>query len=692
MSYPAGLSGSIAALLLIILMLFMRSKTLESTSALEVSSLFLVVLFFTNLFRSHYNLIPFERVTSEVSALFLLLIALSRLKRLPYYITAILAPVLLLHTLIDTCGNQILFSDDHATFLYRLIMLKENFPHIPFYNPLWNAGIDERYFFATGTLNIFFLLAPFIYSLDLWQYYTLIPALILFVIVPGASYLGTRLTSGSRQAAAISAMLALSSSLGWYHWSLHYGPLGFLTTAALTPLLAALVARVLYVQHSLHPWEVLATIIVGTLVLLWSPGGIIFLPALLIGIFHCRSLLKKRYVKLILSSLFIINLPWVLVFWSASNVSNFLVKSEDIRKVQIVTEKTVQKNSPELLSQKHMPLTERIQKHLDLSTKLLNRNLQTANPIILLLAIPALFFFPAPYRILYAAMALWLLALGSIIAPLKAQLELDRMLIVLCLFLSVPIGHSIAYYITENRKRLTGRIISSFLFAFIIIGLISTAGIIRKRTAIRYTTASPMVHSLANALELFKDDGRVLFTGFVLHELEGGHLAPLTTLTKTPLIASSQVHNHWKYKDVIPSEFLGQGAEKIETYYDLLNVTALVTTDRTWRGYLESLPELYTRVWKERNFYIFKRKNHINNYFLKGRGSILEQSSNSVTLTLETTDATIKYRYFPFLKSSGCTISPAAIAEETTFITLNNCPINQPIVIESKPAYVRINS
>ena len=692
MSYPAGLIGPVAALLLIILMLFMRSRTLNITSALAISSLFLVILFFTNLFRSPYNLISFERITSEVSAIFLLLVALSRLKRLPYYVVAILAPVLLLYALFDTCGSQILFSDDHATFLYRLIMLKENFPYIPFYNPLWNAGIDERYFFATGVLNIFFLTAPFIYSLDLWQYYTLIPALILFVIVPGASYLGTRLTSGSRQAAAISTMLALSCSLGWYHWSLNYGPLGFLTTAALTPLLTALAARILSGQHSLQLWEAFATIAVGTLVLLWSPGGIVFLPALLIGIFKCRSLLKQRYIKLILTGLFIINVPWVLVFWSASNVSSFLEKTEDIRKVQVVTDNDARAVNPELLDQKDIPVIERLQNHLALSSKLLNRNLQSANPIILLLAIPALFFFPAPYRILYASMALWLLALGSIIAPLKAQLEFDRMLIVLCLFLSVPIGHAIACFIEENRKRLTGRIISSFLFAFIIIGLVSTAGILRKRTAINYSTATPLVHSLANALDSFNQDGRVLFTGFVLHELEGGHLAPLTTLTNTPLIASSQVHNHWKYRDVIPSEFLGQGPEKIEAFYDLLNVTGLVTTDRTWRGYLESLPDLYTRVWRERNFYIFKRNNHTNSYFLSGRGAVLEQNSHSVTVTLDTPDATIKFKYFPFLKASSCTISPAPVAEEITFITLNNCPINEPIVIESKPAYVRINS
>src|SRR5690606_16196480 len=121
---------------------------------------------------------------------------------------------------------------------------------IPFYNPLWNMGIDERYFFATGTLNIFFIAAPFIYLLDLWQYYTLIPVIIFFILVPLCSYLGCRMTGGSARAASIASLLALTSSLGWYQWGLFFGPLGFLTTTALTPLLAAFAARLLDPESS----------------------------------------------------------------------------------------------------------------------------------------------------------------------------------------------------------------------------------------------------------------------------------------------------------------------------------------------------------------------------------------------------------------------------------------------------------
>jgi hypothetical protein len=52
--------------------------------------------------------------------------------------------------------------DDHAMFIFRLKLLRENFPSIPFWSPLWNAGFDARDFFATGALNVFLLAAPLV--------------------------------------------------------------------------------------------------------------------------------------------------------------------------------------------------------------------------------------------------------------------------------------------------------------------------------------------------------------------------------------------------------------------------------------------------------------------------------------------------------------------------------------------------
>src|SRR5690606_34615165 len=61
---------------------------------------------------------------------------------------------------LQEAGAELLFSDDHSTFVYRLTILRDTFPYIPFYNPQWNAGLDARDSFATGVLNLFFLSMP----------------------------------------------------------------------------------------------------------------------------------------------------------------------------------------------------------------------------------------------------------------------------------------------------------------------------------------------------------------------------------------------------------------------------------------------------------------------------------------------------------------------------------------------------
>jgi len=64
---------------------------------------------------------------------------------------------------ISYADGRLLFSDDHPSFLYRLQLLMDEFPSIPFYNTEWNAGYSAREFFPSGVLNVFFLSAPILY-------------------------------------------------------------------------------------------------------------------------------------------------------------------------------------------------------------------------------------------------------------------------------------------------------------------------------------------------------------------------------------------------------------------------------------------------------------------------------------------------------------------------------------------------
>jgi len=102
------------------------------------------------------------------------------------------------------CNGRLLFSDDHPSFLYRLQLLRDHFPFIPFYNADWNAGYSAREFFPSGVLNVFFLSLPFVYgflgavtfeSLHVYSY--LIPYLFI-LLVPWSVYLAARLLPWER--------------------------------------------------------------------------------------------------------------------------------------------------------------------------------------------------------------------------------------------------------------------------------------------------------------------------------------------------------------------------------------------------------------------------------------------------------------------------------------------------------------
>ena len=141
--------------------------------------------------------------------------------------------ILLLFTgFLQTIGSEIIFSDDHAAVFYRLQLLKENFPFIPFYNPQWNAGTDARDFFATGVLNLFLLTYPLLRIFDLSSVYTLIVAIAVFGFLPLTLYLGARIAHLDRSAALISAFLGLTATALWYRWGLSYGSMGFVPTVA----------------------------------------------------------------------------------------------------------------------------------------------------------------------------------------------------------------------------------------------------------------------------------------------------------------------------------------------------------------------------------------------------------------------------------------------------------------------------
>ncbi len=609
-------------------------------------------------------------------------------------LVGLLAPLLIGLTFIHVADGRLIFSDDHPVFLFRLISLKENFPFIPFYNPLWNGGIDARDFFATGALNVFLPFWPIIRLFEVSSVYNYIVAAIVFIIGPAATYLAARLerTNGAAPqttlSPAIAALLHLTVSLLWFRWGLKYGTMGFVTAASLVPLNIVLTGIVFSTDRPLTRRLMWLTVTTMSLMVCWSLAGIVFIPCIVLAVCLVRRLWRKENIVRLAILLLVINLPWMALFWSVSNVGRF-VHAEKKAPVVATGEVGTAVAKPTGNATPAEPRAFRGKAKsfsAKESLKVLRESAVSMNPLLLAFAIPGLFLLRKPNRLLFSVTAVWLVGLGAIGAPMKPQLELDRMLLILGLIAAIPSSLAITALFERAAgptRGLLPRALGALTGGFLLTGPFVVSGVIHNRTVEQYHFADPSVTEMRDAIVTYGGSGRVLYSGFVLHEFSNGHLAPLVYMTGRPLIASSYAHDKWRYEQVFPAPFLAEKDTGIRRYLDLYNVTAVFAHERVWRDYFRARPTEFTEVWRGGRFALFTRANITPTYLLEGTGEVLTQHSNRVVFRLTTPAAVLKFNYFPFARVDGCTVTPAPVDGGLTFIRVSGCPTDRELTLQS---------
>ncbi len=656
----------------------------------------LILVFFSDWLDDTYNFFQGPAIKGELIVCFLLsYFLLTKKLQNFYYLFFIFVISLLFFSFFQISSGRLIFSDDHTAVFYRLNLLKEHFPNIPFYQPLWNAGIDARDFFSTGILNLYFLAYPLIQYFPLENTYNLIIALMIFVFLPFSTYLSARILGEEKKIGFLAITLVLCSSILWYRWALSYGSMGFVTSCCLLPLNFSLAIKICS-ESSIRLSEALFFIITFSLMLFWTPTILIFIPLIFYALFNIKEIISKKYLKTIIFSLLILNLPWIVLWLKVANVQKF-ISNENSTVIK-------RENREDISASNYLDQDSSVDRRKskgqkkDLSLKITSKALKSfatnSNPLILFLAIPGLsLLFRKNSKKVFVSTIIWLLFLGLIIAPLKPQLELERMLLIMLILLCLPVALCLNYlfeeYLENNPQKLK-KCFLAFPLSFMLCGLYSTSSIIHNRTLITYSFKDQVVDNLITAIEknARENGGRVLFSGFVLHELEQGHLAPLTYFTKVPLIASSFLHNNWSYADVIPEYYLDN--QQVEKYLDLMNAGTVLAHERNWKTYFGSKTKDYQLIIEIGRFKLFKRIGFKSNYFLEGSGKILDQNTNSVTLELNSPEAIIKFKYFPFLQADDCTLTPEELPGNIKFIKLSMCPSNKAITIKSIDGYKRI--
>ncbi len=650
-----------------------------------------------------YNLLQGPGIRGELLVVTLVLLAIPPLAlgRAVFPLLATILPLVLVANFFAESAGRIIFSDDHAAMFYRLMILHDVFPAIPSYNVLWNAGMDSREFFATGMLNLYFLSRPFFWILPAEVAYNATLTAIVFVLLPLCSAVAVRLVGGSRTAVSAAALLSVASSLVWYRWCFKYGALGFVTSAALLPLNFALLLRVARGEDRAVKWWIVCGAVASlTLMLFWSMMAAVLPPLGIYLLLKLRELLIHQWVRRALLALLLINIPWMLLFIKVSNVVGFLQVSTPsmAEQYQDAAEREMAKDEGFLPSKNAIKARPH---YLTVASALraLRGAAVSMNPLLIFLGIPgcALLRRGAERRV-FVATIVWLAFLGTVVAPLRPQLELERMFLTLGLLLVIPaslvIERLLAQAVEERsrgRRALLGAHgASAFVGSFLVVGVGSVGAVVHNRSLEAYHFQEPAVHSMAEALKQNVGGGRALFSGFVLHELSFGHLAPLASYSGMPLIASSPFHNVWWYTDAVPYSYRIRGPVGVEEYLDLMNVTVTVAHEPHWKQLFASQAERYRSIWKGGRFEMFLRKVDRPNFFLEGSGEVLSQGSGGVTLRTDTADSVVRFSYFPFLQATGCQIEPYTEKQDVTFIRLRGCVPGSTVTIESVSPFARL--
>lgn len=587
---------------------------------------------------------------------------------------------------IDLADGRIIFSDDHPSFWYRLLLLQRQFPQVPFYSTDWEAGYSAREFFASGLLNFYFITLPFWYSgVDLTNIASAViynyALLFVFVgVIPLSVYASVRLLRHSPMAATLAGLLALGPTLGYFEWLLKYGTLGFCCAVGFLPLAFSFLYRLAIAEDPPRKRDALGLLLSSFLCISWSPGVFAFVPVAILGLYRWRSTFaaqRRIPLAIFLIGFVCINAPWVKIFVEESKVFSFMSGSS-LPGVGTTTEATVKKEPP------HKTVAQRLNRLHSESRELFAK----VNPVILVLFLPGLILLPCTQRRVWLATMLWLLGLAFFGEEIKPQLEFRRMIIPAMFLACLPVALAVEKMIAElyaafqQSHRRVGIAETGFwnaclvlLVGMVLLSPVTVAAVYQNRSDEQFRFAPENLGAFSQAINLYGGKGRVFFFGFILQELgasdyksqDGGHIAILAALTGKPLYAHYYYHSRWETIDPVPRSYRARGETGIEEFLDLLNVTSVITFKKEWVQYCAKNPR-YREVAQFDRFRIFTRTSEVNGFFLEGDGEVRELR-DGIEVTAHSTTATLRYRYLPKLRPSTpqtVTISPVKVFDEDT--------------------------
>lgn len=522
-------------------------------------------------------------------------------------------------------GSEILFGDDHSSFLYRLHLLRERFPHLATYDTTWNAGVLTSDLMATGAVLLFLVGSPLFAWLPLDRAYNLVVAGILLGFVPWSVYLASRLLGLGRRTALVAGVFGLAPSLLLFRWSLKYGATPFVLASSLAPVVYASAQRTLRGDPSGRAAPLLFAVALWGC-MFWSGSIFLLAPVGLALVLERSSLRGRIRLASATAGALAASLWWLVDYVRVVPVATFLQYG------------TTTGAPPPAAHPWSWSGTLRSAWAV----------LQMTNPFLLVFA-PVAWLSPTRgVATRLGALAGTYLA-ASVLGPQFARhLELDRMALPMSFFLAPVAALGIETAWREARSSVGARLGGGLAFAAVAVTLLASRGYLTNRSVERFSTAGPEIARLCEEIRSRTRGGRTYIAGFVLHDFAGGHAAALPYWTGVPMVAVEPIHRFWWYRDPLPLPYRREPGG-LTRYLSLLNVDLVLAKDTSWRNRLAADPA-FSLLWESGRYALFGFRDFPASWFLSGEGEV-EASGGRLRARLRTPAAVLRFRWVEGLRA-----------------------------------------
>ncbi|MBI2438212.1 MAG: hypothetical protein HYV36_05295 [Lentisphaerae bacterium] len=552
---------------------------------------------------------------------------------------------------LKTTGGAPLYTDDHASFLFRLWEYVQTRLQLINYNPYWNAGVVESHFTQTGTAALGLVAWPVWSHWPIDQVYTPVLLAVFIVLVPLLAVGSLRIMGANGTAQCCAGFMALGVNQPYFLWLLHYGTVGAcLASACILPVSACLF-RVMMLGR--REWW-LAVVLIGAICfcLMWPPAAVMILALVLAFLINWRhwSWPKFRFLLLCAAVILLLHLRRGIVLLMEMGVFH--------------------PRGPTLALPGGYELSQDL---LVAGWETLVDYLRHGHPLILFLGIGGVVVIAHPLvRRWFGPIVLGLLLLtgwGFLMLP---DLQLHRMVIPLFFAAIAPAALMAADILRSHSIRLA--LLRAAVVVILALGAWNAALMFGNEGRATYNPMPREARALAAWLKADgADGGRVLFAGSTIHGYFEAHVAFLPYLGKREMMACDYYHfSPGAVEYDYPPKAWRQSPDTIALFLELFNVTTVTTCHEEHRAFFAAHPEQYRLIpglGAGDGLAVFKVLRPASK-FLENSGTVTA-TFNCIRVELRQSErnAVIKYTWDPGLKvTPPATLYPAAAGPGVTLI------------------------